>query len=269
MNAKNERPAQPQKEQTNLLNANLRSVTMTSREIAEITNKRHTEVLRSIRNMEPAWEKVSGRKFASANYVDEQGKARPIFELTKLECLYVSTKYNDEARAKLVIRWEELEHRNHSTEKGQITEKASPYQENVVITVKMGEKTNQIYVSDGVIYAKASPIMRYLGYTNGISGQYVNRIGQQYFKQIKIGLQEAWFVNIGGFNELMKITLIPISSSVLISIYRDVFGIDSPEKELPFTYRFTDGDMLEVFNELLKSPVNKLNVQRLLLNGKK
>jgi anti-repressor protein len=34
---------------------------------------------------------------------------RPCFELTKIECLYIATKFNDEARAKLVLRWEELE----------------------------------------------------------------------------------------------------------------------------------------------------------------
>lgn len=32
-----------------------------------------------------------------------------MYALTKTECLYVATKFNDEARAKLVIRWEELE----------------------------------------------------------------------------------------------------------------------------------------------------------------
>ena len=34
---------------------------------------------------------------------------RPCFELTKTECLYIATKFNDEARAKLVLRWEQLE----------------------------------------------------------------------------------------------------------------------------------------------------------------
>jgi hypothetical protein len=29
--------------------------------------------------------------------------------LTKTECLYIATKFNDEARAKLVLRWEQLE----------------------------------------------------------------------------------------------------------------------------------------------------------------
>lgn len=87
---------------------------MTSLQIAEITGRRHTDVMRAIRNMESAWEKVSERKFALAEYKDEQGKPRPCYSLNKRECLYIATKFNDEARAKLVIRWEELE-KKHQT----------------------------------------------------------------------------------------------------------------------------------------------------------
>ena len=83
--------------------------TMSSLEIAKLTGKDHSHVMRDIRNMEPAWEKISQSKFGLASYTDAQGKERPCYELTKTECLYVATKYNDEARAKLVIRWEELE----------------------------------------------------------------------------------------------------------------------------------------------------------------
>lgn len=82
---------------------------MTSLQIAEITGRRHTDVMRAIRNMEPAWEKVSERKFALAEYQDEQGKPRPCYSLNKEECLYIATKFNDEARAKLIKRWKELE----------------------------------------------------------------------------------------------------------------------------------------------------------------
>ena len=82
---------------------------MTSLQIAEITGRRHTDVMRSIRKMEPAWEKVSERKFALAEYQDEQGKPRPCYYLNKEECLYIATKFNDEARAKLIKRWKELE----------------------------------------------------------------------------------------------------------------------------------------------------------------
>lgn len=68
--------------------------------------------MRSIRNMEPAWEKINGRRFALVEYKDAKGEKRPCYQLTKTECLYVATKFNDEARAKLVLRWEELETAN-------------------------------------------------------------------------------------------------------------------------------------------------------------
>lgn len=59
--------------------------------------------------MEPAWEKVNGTKFGLVEYVDEKGEKRPEYQLDKREVLYVATKWNDETRAKLILRWEELE----------------------------------------------------------------------------------------------------------------------------------------------------------------
>ena len=82
---------------------------MTSLEIAQVTGKMHKDVMKAIRNMEPAWEKVNGRNFALVGYTDAKGEHRPCYSLTKMECLYIATKFNDEARAKLVIRWQQLE----------------------------------------------------------------------------------------------------------------------------------------------------------------
>lgn len=87
--------------------------TMSSLEIAKLTGKPHNDVMKAIRAMEPGWEKVSQGKFSLSSRKVQQpnGGVReyPCYELTKTECLYVATKFNDEARAKLVIRWEELE----------------------------------------------------------------------------------------------------------------------------------------------------------------
>ena len=82
---------------------------MTSLEIAEVTGKPHNDVLKAIRKMEPAWRKVNGGNFSLVEYRDKKGELRPCYSLTKTECLYIATKFNDEARAKLVLRWEELE----------------------------------------------------------------------------------------------------------------------------------------------------------------
>ena len=82
--------------------------TMTSLEIAELTGKQHKDVMKAIRNMEPAWEKICGRKFALTSRIIEQpnGGTRevPCYLLTKTECLYIATKFNDEARAKSVAQ---------------------------------------------------------------------------------------------------------------------------------------------------------------------
>lgn len=85
---------------------------MTSVEIAEVTGKSHAHILRDIRKMEPAWEKVNQSKFGLVEYKDSKGEMRPMYNLTKTECLYIATKFNDEARARLVLRWEELERRD-------------------------------------------------------------------------------------------------------------------------------------------------------------
>ena len=86
---------------------------MSSLDIAAITGKEHKNVLRAIREMEPAWENECGLKFelTSQRVKMPQGGVRliPVFMLTKTESLYVATKFNDEARARLVLRWEQLE----------------------------------------------------------------------------------------------------------------------------------------------------------------
>ena len=78
--------------------------TMTSLEIAELTGKQHFHVMEAIRKMEPAWEKICKSKFRLTSRIVEQpnGGTRevPCYSLTKTECLYIATKFNDEAHAR-------------------------------------------------------------------------------------------------------------------------------------------------------------------------
>lgn len=92
---------------------NSNSLKMTSREIAEITGKPHNDLLKAIRTMEPAWERTTGKNFLLVNYQQVTGNGTirefPEYQLSKREVLYIATKFNDETRAKLILRWEELE----------------------------------------------------------------------------------------------------------------------------------------------------------------
>ena len=93
---------------------------ITSLEIAELTGKAHRNVLRDIRNMEPAWEKVHQLKFEQMQIQEKLPnngyRLKKVYSLTKLESLYVFTRYDDEARAKLVGRWAELERKSLAKE---------------------------------------------------------------------------------------------------------------------------------------------------------
>ena len=54
----------------------------TSRKIAKVFGKQHKDVLRAIERIECS-DEFSGRNFALASYIDEQGKPRPEFEIKK------------------------------------------------------------------------------------------------------------------------------------------------------------------------------------------
>ena len=83
--------------------------TMTSLEVAEVCGKSHSYVLKAIRKMEPAWEKITQGKFDLSEYSDPTGRSLPCYILSKRETLFVATKFKDEERAKLILRWEQLE----------------------------------------------------------------------------------------------------------------------------------------------------------------
>lgn len=90
--------------------------TMSSVEIAEMTGKLHHHVLRSIRAMEPAWVKIGGTNFGFTSYTDQWNRKKPMYLLDYRECMYIATKFNDEARAKLILRWDELEKEDRAKE---------------------------------------------------------------------------------------------------------------------------------------------------------
>ena len=82
---------------------------MTSIEIADISGEQHQDVMKIIKAMEPAWEKMKGSKFVMEQYKDEKGRLRCCYSLTKVECFFVAAGFNNEVVAKMALRWEQLE----------------------------------------------------------------------------------------------------------------------------------------------------------------
>ena len=185
--------------------------TMSSLEIAKLTGKPHNDVLKAIRAMEPSWEKVCQGKFSltSRKVSQPNGGERevPCYELTKTECLYVATKFNDEARAKLVLRWEELERKEranmitlpdftdpaeaaiawakqYNEKKVLLIENKQLEEENIQLALENQELKNDKNYLDLIMRSKALLTISQIAQDYGMSGKALNKklseLGIQY-----------------------------------------------------------------------------------------
>lgn len=91
---------------TNLMKIE-QNLTMTSREIAELTGKQHKHVLEDTRKMLEDL-RLTLADF-SADLPDAYGRLQPAFALPKRETLILVSGYNLPMRAKIIDRWQELE----------------------------------------------------------------------------------------------------------------------------------------------------------------
>lgn len=84
---------------------------MTSREIADLFEKRHADVLEKIRGLEPAYVDAFGteRKFPLSDYTDPTGRKLPEYSLDKSQSLFIASRFSPALHAKVQKRWEELE----------------------------------------------------------------------------------------------------------------------------------------------------------------
>ena len=86
---------------------------MSSLEIAELTGKQHSNVMRDIRNI---IEQLADRHkfnfelmFKITKLGNRAQRKDPYYQLTKKDCLLLASGYDANLRAKIINRWEELE----------------------------------------------------------------------------------------------------------------------------------------------------------------
>lgn len=88
--------------------------TLTSLEIAELTNKEHNHVMRDIRNIvAELGDEIGTSTFGQSSYTNSQNKILPMYVLDKKASLILASGYNVLLRAKIIDRWEELENSNN------------------------------------------------------------------------------------------------------------------------------------------------------------
>lgn len=236
---------------------------MTSLEMAEATGKPHSDLLKSIRKMETSWAKFSGGNFSLANYTDNQGKPRPMYQFAKTEFLYVISKFNDEIRAKLVLRWEELELASQSAK----SIRSIPYRSAAWINVvALGKQTARLLVQEELVYICLPDIAKYLGIQMAESNV-IRKAGEDCLRYTSVNGHHTAFISFEGLELFLAHYHSPVGSAALHTL-RSVYLQEPHDQDEAFPYCFTEDQMHGVLLELGRRPVNKVSVMNLLLAGK-
>ena len=91
-----------------------KDLVMTSREVAEITGKRHDHVMRDIREELESLESegLEGQLiFGESSYKNSQNKEQTMFIMGREGAMQIATRYSAAIRRKLIMRLEELENK--------------------------------------------------------------------------------------------------------------------------------------------------------------
>ena len=167
---------------------------MSSLEIATLTGKAHSDVMKAIRKMEPAWTEVCEGKFSltSRTVIQPNGGVRevPCYMLTKTECLYIATKFNDEARARLVLRWQELEmaERERQTAERRLLESRAELLEEICDTLKPKAE-----FTDAVLCSEDTLTVTQMAQDYGVGAVRFNRLLEVLHIQHRVGGQWVLF----------------------------------------------------------------------------
>lgn len=85
---------------------------MNSIDIAKLIGKRHSNVIRDIRNISQQLDIQDGLNFELVKYKDSKGEDRPCYLLTQEGCLCLASGYDANLRMRIINRWKELELQN-------------------------------------------------------------------------------------------------------------------------------------------------------------
>ena len=132
------------------------ALTMSSREIAELTGKQHKHVMRDIRIMsEELAGSKSGPGIKQALYLDDNNQKRPEYTLTKEQTLCLIAGYSAALRMTIIQRWQELEMLGQPTALPQnyseaLRELADSHEENEQLKLKAAEDAPKVEFADTV-----------------------------------------------------------------------------------------------------------------------
>jgi len=140
--------------------------TMSSREIADICEARHNDVIVTIERLINEGVLRLGRNTARQHLPDGGGRPTMVYDLEKRDCLIVVSGYSAALRAKIIDRWIELEARA-----------AAPVEMSRMQILEMAMQSERERLALAEQLAAAAPAVEFVG-------RYVQSTGLMTFRQV-------------------------------------------------------------------------------------
>lgn len=188
------------------MNLTAQNKTMTSVEIAEMTGKRHDNILRDIELLVAGISSDLSRGFKSSTYKDLQQRDQPCYVMDEDSTLLLVTGYDATARMKVIKRWKELEAKHtpltykealykliEAEEERErmllvITDQSEQISEDAILTEKSPEYytvkqlRSLVQKPSGVVLSRVSAAMNYD--VKSVYSQYDKMASNQYHKDV-------------------------------------------------------------------------------------
>lgn len=163
-------------------------VKMTSLDIAEVTGKRHADVMRDVRKeIDALGREVAQRIFAPGSYKDKNNQERPCYEFGKDGAMQLALKYDAKTRYRVIKRIEELENQGNKqlpvTYKEaliqlveQVEENEKLQTNNLMLEQQVHEMKPKADYTDIILKNKSLMTITQIAKDYGMSGQAMNKL---------------------------------------------------------------------------------------------
>ena len=163
-------------------------IEMTSLDIAEITGKRHADVMRDVRKeIDELGREIGQRIFAQSSYINRQNKEQPCYSFGKDGAMQLALKYDAKTRYRVIKRIEELENDNkkqlpttykeallHLVE--QVEENERLQTNNLMLEQQVNELKPKADYTDRILQNKGLVTISQIAKDYGMSGQAMNSL---------------------------------------------------------------------------------------------
>ena len=172
------------------------NLVMTSKDLAEITGKNHSDIMRDIRREVESLGKLAESIFALGSYLDKNNQSRPLYEFGKKGAMQLALKYDAVTRFKVIEKLEELERSKNnnlpSTYLEALKQLVASEEEKQILKQQLLEHKPKLEYIDEILKSIDTLTITQIAKDYGLTGSKLNKILHE--KRIQYKQSNTWLL---------------------------------------------------------------------------